>query len=151
MREVRLMHLRNGAFSWRLNEDLSECHVFRVEMLVASWSEHLLQGERITKEEQRNLECAWSLDMRPDGPVVEHFISVDKELLGGKHEEKAGLFFNTCFYRESPGNPKFPAKALGELFTNTRVIPDPEFKSFDLKSLRTTDRIDQGHADGSSE
>ena len=110
-------------------------------MLVASWSEHLLQDERITKEEQRNLECAWSLDVRPGGPVVKHFISVDKELLGGKHEEKAGLFFNTCFYCESPGNPKFPAKALGELFTNTRVIPDPEFKSFDLKSLRTKDRI----------
>jgi Transmembrane secretion effector len=47
MREVRRMHLRNGAFSWRLDEDLSECHVFRVEMLVASWSGHLLQDERI--------------------------------------------------------------------------------------------------------
>ncbi len=43
------MHLRNGAFSWRLDEDLAECHVFRVEMLVASWSEHLLQHERMTK------------------------------------------------------------------------------------------------------
>jgi hypothetical protein len=91
------------------------------------------------------------LDVRPDGPVVTHFISVDKELLGGKHEEKAGLFFNTSFYRESPGNPSFPAKALGELFTNTRVIPDPEFKSFDLKSLPhyrpDIDQGDQGHAD----
>ena len=84
MREVRLMHLRNGAFSWRLDEDLAECHNFRLEMLVASWSEHLLQHERITKEEQRNLEKAWSLDIRPDGPVVKHFISVNRELLGGK-------------------------------------------------------------------
>jgi hypothetical protein len=86
MREVRLMHLRNGAFTWRLDEDLAECHVFRVEMLVASWSEHLLQHERITREEQRNLERAWSLDVRPDGPVVKHFISVNKELLGGKRQ-----------------------------------------------------------------
>jgi MFS family permease len=84
MREVRLMHLRNGAFSWRLDEDLAECHVFRVEMLVASWSEHLLQHERATKEEQRNFERAWSLDVRPDGPVVKHYISINKELLGGK-------------------------------------------------------------------
>jgi hypothetical protein len=53
-------------------------------MLVASWSEHLLQHERITKEEHRNLERAWSLDVRPDGPSVKHFISVSKELLGGK-------------------------------------------------------------------
>jgi predicted MFS family arabinose efflux permease len=84
MREVRLMHLRNGAFSWRLDEDLSKCHFFRLEMLVASWSEHLLQHERITKEEQSNMEKAWSLDIRPDGPAVKHFISVNKELLGGK-------------------------------------------------------------------
>ena len=84
MREVRLMHLRNGAFSWRLDEDLAECRSFRLEMLVASWSEHLLQHERITKEEQRNLEKAWSLDIRPDGPVVKHYISVNRELLGGK-------------------------------------------------------------------
>jgi len=84
MRGVRLMHLRNGAFSWRLDEDLSECHFFRLEMLVASWSEHLLQHERITKEEHTNFEKAWSLDVRPDGPAVKHYISVNKELLGGK-------------------------------------------------------------------
>jgi MFS family permease len=84
MRNVRLMHLRNGAFSWRLDEDLSACHCFRLEMLIASWSEHLLQHERATKEEQENVEAAWKLDARPDGPLVKHFISVDKELMGGK-------------------------------------------------------------------
>ena len=91
MREVRLMHLRNGAFSWRLDEDLAECHNFRLEMLVASWSEHLLQHERITKEEQRNLEKAWSLDIRPDGPGVKHYISVNRELLGGKRVSPCAL------------------------------------------------------------
>jgi MFS family permease len=87
MRAIRLMHLRNGAFSWRLDEDLSECHFFRLEMLIASWSEHLLQHERITKEEQSNVEKAWNFDTRPDGPVVKHFISVNKELLGGKRAD----------------------------------------------------------------
>jgi hypothetical protein len=87
MRAVRLVHLRNGAFSWRLDEDLSECHFFRLEMLVASWSEHLLQHERITKEEHINIEKAWILDIRPDGPIVKHFISVNKELLGGKRAD----------------------------------------------------------------
>ena len=90
MRAIRLMHLRNGAFSWRLDEDLSECHFFRLEMLVASWSEHLLQHERITKEEHTNFEEAWSLDIRPDGPTVKHFISVNKELLGGKRVDPRG-------------------------------------------------------------
>ena len=33
------------------------------------------------------MEKAWSLDIRPDGPVVKHFISVNKELLGGKRTD----------------------------------------------------------------
>jgi len=33
------------------------------------------------------MERAWSLDVRPDGPVVKHFISANKELLGGKRAE----------------------------------------------------------------
>ena len=41
------------------------------------------------------------------------------------------MFFGTFF------NCKWSAKALHELFTDAKVIPDPEFKSFDLKSLRT--------------
>jgi hypothetical protein len=57
------------------------------------------------------------------------------------------MFFNSCFYRESRGNPCFPAKALGELFTDAKVISDPEFKSLDLKSLRTTDRRSYGPKD----
>jgi hypothetical protein len=84
MREVRLMHLRNGAFSWRLDEDLSGCHRFRLEMLVSSWSEHLLQHERITKAEQSYLERAWSLDLRKAGPDVKHYLSVERELLNGR-------------------------------------------------------------------
>ena len=48
------------------------------------------------------------------------------------------MFFGSCF------NCKWPAKAIQELFTSAQAIPDPEFKSFDLKSLRTRDPdIDQ--------
>jgi hypothetical protein len=54
------------------------------------------------------------------------------------------MLSNSCFYRESRGNPCFPAKALGELFASSKVIPDPEFQSFDLAPLRAKDRnIDQ--------
>ncbi|MBV9672808.1 MAG: MFS transporter, partial [Verrucomicrobia bacterium] len=87
MREVRLMHLRNGAYSWRLDEDLTDPNVFRLEMLVASWSEHLLQHERTTKNEQSFLEQAWLLDTQEGGPVVKHHLSVNKEVLGGKRIE----------------------------------------------------------------
>jgi hypothetical protein len=43
------------------------------------------------------------------------------------------MFSVTSFYY------KWPAKALQELFTDCKVIPDPEFKSFNLTSLSTTD------------
>jgi hypothetical protein len=102
MRDVRLMHLRNGAYNWRLDEDLSEWHSFRLEMLVASWSEHLLQHERVTREEQENLEAAWNLDLRPDGPTVRHFISVDKELMGGKRLSPSDPPPSTGFARPVP-------------------------------------------------
>jgi hypothetical protein len=42
----------------------------------------------------------------------------------------------------------WPAKSLQELFTSAQVIPDPEYKPFDLKSLRTRDpNSDQRLAD----
>jgi hypothetical protein len=66
---------------------------------------------------------------------------------GGKHLPEAraltllgrikSWLYNDCFYRQSPGNPCFPAKALGELFVDLKVIPDPEFKPIDLKHVRT--------------
>ena len=84
MREVRLMHLRNGAFSWRLDEDMANCNRFRLEMQVASWSEHLLQHERYTKGEQKYWEKVWKMDTRPEGPEVKHYLSVGKELMGGR-------------------------------------------------------------------
>jgi MFS family permease len=84
MREVRLMHLRNGAFSWRIDEDMANCHRFRLEMHVASWSEHLLQHERYTKGEQKYWEKVWKMDTRPEGPEVRHYLSVNKELMGGR-------------------------------------------------------------------
>ena len=52
------------------------------------------------------------------------------------HETPNKMFFGTFFFGTF-FNCKWPAKALQELFTDAKVIPDPEFKSFDLKSLRT--------------
>ena len=51
MKHVRMVHLRNGAFSWRLHEDLGRLNTFRVEIMVPSWSQYLLQHERLTKAE----------------------------------------------------------------------------------------------------
>lgn len=58
MNQVRMIHLRNGAFTWRLHEDLTRHNTFRVEMLVPSWTQHLLQQERMTKAERAIIDQA---------------------------------------------------------------------------------------------
>jgi Transmembrane secretion effector len=81
MREVRLIHLRNGAYSWQLHEDLTRPNTFRIEMNVPSWNEHLLQKERMTQAEKELLERAWSLHMGPALPEERIYLSVNRELL----------------------------------------------------------------------
>jgi MFS family permease len=81
MREMRLTYLRNGAFRWQLDEDLEKPNHFRMEMLVASWSEHLQQHERMTKNELNTWEKVWRLHRGEGEPVVKHYLSVNRELL----------------------------------------------------------------------
>jgi hypothetical protein len=82
MREMRLIYLRNGAFSWRLDEDLEKPNRFRMEMMVSSWSEHLEQHKRMTRNELAVWRRTWSLHASAsDGPVVKHYLSVHRELM----------------------------------------------------------------------
>jgi MFS family permease len=81
MREVRLIHLRNGAYSWRLHEDLTRPNTFRLEMIVPSWNEHLLQKERMTNAEKELLQRAWSLHMGYTPPEERIYLWVNRELV----------------------------------------------------------------------
>jgi transmembrane secretion effector len=80
MRAVRLIHLRNGAYSWRLHEDLTRSNTFRLELIVPSWNEHLLQRERMTKAEKEVLVETWSLHMGATPPEERIYLSVSNEL-----------------------------------------------------------------------
>jgi Transmembrane secretion effector len=53
MNELRLIHLRNGAYSWELFADPTRRNHFHIEMMMPSWSQYLLQCERITKAEKQ--------------------------------------------------------------------------------------------------
>jgi MFS family permease len=80
MRHLRLIHLRNGAFSWRLHEDLTRFNIFRVEMMVPSWTQYLLQRERMTKAEKKIIDQAKNLHVG-EGPIQERiYLCVNKEL-----------------------------------------------------------------------
>jgi MFS family permease len=86
LREVRLIHLRNGAFSWHLHEDLERPNTFRITMLMPSWTEHLLQQERMTKAERETLEKARNLHVGSEPFESRLFLSVNKELLGQRRQ-----------------------------------------------------------------
>jgi MFS family permease len=80
LREVRMVHLRNGAFAWRIYEDLANVNTYRVEMMYPSWTQYLLQQERMTKKEKEILDKAISLHVGDGPPEVRYFLCVNREL-----------------------------------------------------------------------
>ena len=80
MREVRLIHRRNGAFSWRLDEDLTRSNIYRIEMMVPSWSGYLLQRDRLTKAEQETINKVWRLHVGEDVPEERYYLCANREL-----------------------------------------------------------------------
>jgi MFS family permease len=80
LREVRLIYLRNGAFSWRLYEDLSRPNTYRVEMMYPSWTEYLLLQERLTRQELETMRQARALHIGEEPPEVRRFLCVNRDL-----------------------------------------------------------------------
>ena len=66
--ELRLIHLRNGAYSWQLFEDPTRRNHFHVQMMMPSWSQYLLLCERITKAEKQLIDQALSLRLGENPP-----------------------------------------------------------------------------------
>src|SRR5260221_2667813 len=79
MRDARLIFLRNGAYRWHLYEDLNQPNKFRMEVVVPSWKEHLLQRERMTKNEKEVIDKLRSLRTDPNPPDEWISLSVEKE------------------------------------------------------------------------
>ena len=73
--------LRNGASGWHLYEDLKQPNKFRMEVVVPSWKQHLLQRERMTKTEKDVLLKLLTLRTDLNPPEEWISLSVDKEVL----------------------------------------------------------------------
>jgi Transmembrane secretion effector len=80
MRDVRLIHLRNGAYRWSLSKDLTGPGTYRLEITVSSWDEYLAQRERMTKLDKAVLERTWSLHTGEHLPEERIYLSMNKEL-----------------------------------------------------------------------
>jgi Transmembrane secretion effector len=81
MRDARLIFLRNGAHRWHLYEDLQQPNKFRMEVVVPSWKQHLLQRERMTKNEKEVIDKLRNLRIDPQPPEEWISLSVEKEVL----------------------------------------------------------------------
>jgi Transmembrane secretion effector len=75
LREVRLIRVRNGAFSWRLHEDLGRPNTYRVEIMYPSWTEFLLMEERMTKSEREIINKARGYHVGDRPAEDRHFLS----------------------------------------------------------------------------
>jgi len=94
MREVRLVYLRNGAYSWQLFEDPSRYNTFRMEVMVPSWTQYLLQQDRMTKADSEIIQQAESLHVGPNPPEIRMYLGVNKELLSYKYKDPGRLTTN---------------------------------------------------------
>jgi hypothetical protein len=90
MREARLIFLRNGANRWHLYEDLKHPNKFRMEVVVPSWKQHLLQSERMTKSEKEVIDNLRALRTDSNPPEEWVSLSVEQEVLS-KRVRTAGL------------------------------------------------------------
>jgi MFS family permease len=84
MCELRLIYLRNGAFAWRLGEDLTRSNTYRIEMMVPSWTGYLLQRERLTKAEQETVKKVWRLHVGEGVPEERYYLCANRELDVGR-------------------------------------------------------------------
>jgi MFS family permease len=78
VKQLRLIFLRNGAFLFRVDENLEHPGTFRTEMLVSSWAEHLRQFARMTKAETELVERVWAMHAGDEEPVVRHYLPANR-------------------------------------------------------------------------
>jgi hypothetical protein len=76
--QLRLVFLRNGAFLFRVEENLEHPGTFRTEMLVGSWAEHLRQHARMTKAETELAHRVWGMHAGDEAMVVRHYLKANR-------------------------------------------------------------------------
>jgi MFS family permease len=75
MEEIRKGLLRNGALSFRLNENLERPEVYRLDLLASSWADHERQHRRMTQDEKARWQEAWALHGGPGSPQATHSVA----------------------------------------------------------------------------
>ena len=76
-----MIFLRNGAYRWHLYEDLKQPNKFRMEVVVPSWKQHILQRERMTKDAKEVIDKLRGLRTNPNSPKNGFFFLSKRKFL----------------------------------------------------------------------
>jgi Transmembrane secretion effector len=76
MKQIRLVFLRNGAFSARLDQDMANPNRFRLQSMVSSWAAHQRLGQRITRDEHALWSELWSLHAGQESPAPKRYLGI---------------------------------------------------------------------------
>jgi MFS family permease len=68
LRDARFSRRRTGGSSWRVWQDAADPGRILERFVVASWDEHLRQGERVTRRDQQRLDSIRAMS-KPDQPA----------------------------------------------------------------------------------
>ncbi|HXU95066.1 MAG TPA: MFS transporter [Candidatus Nitrosotalea sp.] len=77
MHDIRSVLLRDGAINWDLFHDVENPSRYVMMFTSESWTDHLRQHERITKEDLAIEQRAFSFHIGKDPPRISHFVSED--------------------------------------------------------------------------
>jgi Transmembrane secretion effector len=76
MKQIRLVFLRNGAFSARLDQDMANPNRFRLQAMVSSWAANQRLGQRITRDEHALWSELWSMHVGQESPAPKRYLGI---------------------------------------------------------------------------
>jgi hypothetical protein len=76
MKKIRLVFLRNGAFSARLDQDMDNPNRFRLQAMYSSWAAVDRLDRRITRDEHALWSELWTLHIGTDSPSPKRHLGI---------------------------------------------------------------------------
>ena len=76
MKKIRLIFLRNGAFSARLDQDMDNPNRFRLQAMYSSWAAVDRVDRRITRDEHAVWSELWTLHIGRDSPTPKRHLGI---------------------------------------------------------------------------
>ncbi len=75
LRDARFSRRRTGGSSWRVWRDAADPGHIQERFVVASWDEHLRQGERVTRRDQQRLDSIRAMSRPDQPPKTTHWVA----------------------------------------------------------------------------